>query len=246
MNRARTLTAGLTAMTLVACSADTTSPTTAVPAAPPSLGVSSTGNGAPSGAHYNLNIIGMAKGKTADMSSSQGHRIFVGLGKSGDAVVTNIQLTQGDFAVLDADGTDGTASFQLPNPVDDLNGDGIDDDGKLGYSVYVRALGKPTGSASMTSCFTDTTGTWCNAGDLVVPLNRTSGGKFVDVSKQLLQVCVDVDATDAVNLQLEPIFSDAEASYFWEYTNEGLRLAQMRFYPIPSSQIGGDCTRTAR
>jgi hypothetical protein len=130
--------------------------------------------------------------------------------------------------------------------VDDANGDGIDDDGKLGYSVYVRALGKPTGSASMTSCFTDGTGTWCNAGDLVVSLNRTSPGKFVDVSKQLLQVCVDVDATDAVNLQLQPIFSDDEASYFWEYTNEGLRLAQMRFYPIPSADIGGDCTRTAR
>jgi hypothetical protein len=245
MKLARPLTLGLTAVTLAACSTDTTSPSR-VPSASPSLAVSSTGNGAPSGAHFSLNLIGMAKGKTADMSNSQGHRIFVGLGKSGDAVITNIELTQGDFAVLDPDGTDGTAQFQLPNPVDDANGDGIDDDGKLGYSVYVRALGKPTGSASMTSCFTDGTGTWCNAGDLVVSLNRTSPGKFVDVSKQLLQVCVDVDATDAVNLQLEPIFSDDEASYFWEYTNEGLRLAQMRFYPIPSADIGGDCTRTAR
>jgi hypothetical protein len=246
MNVARTLTCGLTAITLAACSTETTSPTTAASSDSPSLGVSSTGNGAPSGAHYNLNLIGMSKGKTADMSNSQGHRIFVGLGKSGSAAVTNIELTEGAYAVIDADGTDGTAKFQLPNPVDDLNGDGVDDDGKLGYSVFVRALGKPTGRASMTSCFTDGTGTWCNAGELVVSLNRTTAGKFVDVSKQLLQVCVDVDETDAVNLQLEPIFSDDEASYFWEYTNEGLRLAQMRFYPIASAQIGGDCTRTSR
>ena len=41
------------------------------------------GNGAPKGSHYNLNIIGVKKGKTADMSGNNGHRIFVNLeGKS--------------------------------------------------------------------------------------------------------------------------------------------------------------------
>ena len=38
------------------------------------------GNEAPNGAHYNLNIIGMDKEKTADMTGSNGHVIFVGLG----------------------------------------------------------------------------------------------------------------------------------------------------------------------
>jgi hypothetical protein len=237
--------ATLAIATLAACSSDVTSPASHVEG--PSLAVSQTGNGAPSGAHYTLNIIGMAKGKTADMSNSQGHRIFVGLGRSGDAVVTNIKLTEGAFAVIDANGTDdGTATFQLPNPVDDANGDGVDDDGRLGYSVYVRALGAPTGRASLTSCYTDLAGTWCNAGELVVPINRVSAGKFIDVSKQLLQVCVDVDETDVVDLELEPIFSDENTDYFWEYTNEGLRLAQLRFYPLPSAEIGGDCTRDAR
>ena len=37
------------------------------------------GNGAPSGAHYNLNIIGVPKDKTADMTDGSGHRIFVKL-----------------------------------------------------------------------------------------------------------------------------------------------------------------------
>ncbi|MES3034642.1 MAG: hypothetical protein V4813_11660 [Gemmatimonadota bacterium] len=238
MLRFRTLTTGLAccaAATLTACADGATAPD----AAAPSLAVASTGNGAPSGAHYNLNVIGVSKGKSAEFDGGNGHRLFVGLGRTGASVVTNIKLAEGPFAVLDANGTDGEATFQLPNPVDDANGDGVDDDGKLGYSVYVRALGNPKGSASMTSCYTDTTGTWCNAGDLVVSLNRVSGNKFVDVSKQLLQVCVDADGD--LTYDLEPIFADAEKDYFWEYTNSGLRLAQMRFYPVASTDIGGTC-----
>src|SRR6266851_7412742 len=41
--------------------------------------VLATGNGAPSGSHYNLNIIGVPKDKTADMNNNDGHRIFVQL-----------------------------------------------------------------------------------------------------------------------------------------------------------------------
>jgi len=66
-----------------------------------------TGNGAPSGAHYNLNIIGVSKGKSSDMTGDNGHRIFVPL--SG---TTKIMLSEGDFAVLDGNGTDGSAAFR--------------------------------------------------------------------------------------------------------------------------------------
>jgi hypothetical protein len=69
------------------------------------------GNGAPSGAHYNLNIIGVPKGKTADMTGSNGHRIFVNL--QGNC---RINLSMGDFQVLDGNCTDGISGFQLPNP----------------------------------------------------------------------------------------------------------------------------------
>ena len=66
------------------------------------------GNGAPAGAHYNLNIIGVAKDKTAVMTDTSRHTIFVPLeGK------TSIRLTEGDFAVLDGNGTDGQAAFRL-------------------------------------------------------------------------------------------------------------------------------------
>ena len=229
----------LAALTLAGCDSSATSPSAASPSLQPSKASLLTGNGAPSGAHYNLNIIGVPKDKSADFSGGNGGRIFVDLVGS-----TKINLTEGSFGVLDANGTDGTAAFQLPNPD---NGSG-----QLAYSVWVRALGKPGGKASMASCFTElsTATTWCNSGDLVVNLNRVSGGtnqKFVDVSKQLLQVCANVSTDPLVTtLQLVPLFSTLGTDYFWQYDNSGLKLAQMRFYPISTTAIGGDCTRVAK
>lgn len=227
--------ATLAAATLSACDSPTAASVRPPDAALAS--VASTGNGAPSGAHYNLNIIGVPQDKSPDFSGGNGGRIFVDLVGS-----TKINLTMGDFQVLDANGTDGVAAFQLPNP--------DDGSGQLAYSVWVRALGAPGGSATMTSCFTElsTATTWCNSGSLVVSLNRLAGGsKFVDVSKQLLQVCANVSTDPLVtNLQLVPLFSSLGTDYFWQYDNTGLKLVQMRFYPISTTAIGGDCTRVAK
>src|SRR5437763_17213384 len=77
--------------------------------APVLAGAQSTGNGAVSGSHYNLNIIGVSKGKTADMTGDNGHRIFVNL--FGKTSIGLNQSTDGTFQVLDANGTDGKASF---------------------------------------------------------------------------------------------------------------------------------------
>jgi len=195
--------------------------------------VSETGNGAPSGAHYNLNIIGVAKGKTADMTGSNGHRIFVPL--EGKA---KILLSEGDFQVLDANGTDANgASFQLPNP--DPDGDGT-----TAYSVYVRALGKPGGSAKMQSCYTDgqTGDTWCavdiDGGVSQIDITRSKGkSTFTNVSKDLLyvDVCLAVDLDgNCVDSVVMPLFSDELDEYFWEYDNSGLKVAQLRFYEIPT------------
>ena len=227
--------ATLAVLTLSGCDSSTTAPSATAPQ--PGESSLATGNGAPNGAHFNLNIIGVPKDKSPSFSGDNGGRIFVDLVGS-----TKIDLTEGSYQVLDANGTDGRAQFQLPNPD---NGTG-----QLAYSVWVRAGGKPGGSASMASCFTElsTATTWCNAGELTVSLNRVSGGqKFVDVSKQLLQVCADVDADPLVTtLQLVPLFSDLGTDYFWQYDNSGLRLAQMRFYPIATTTAGGACTRNAK
>src|SRR4030066_1322979 len=126
--------------------------TIAVITAYSSFTYAATGNGSLSGAHYNLNIIGVPKNKTATMDDNQGHRIFVNLDS-----ISKIYLSQGPFAVLDANGTDGNgAKFQLPNP-------DPDNDGVTVYSVYARSLGKPGGKSTTTTCATDLDGTtWCS------------------------------------------------------------------------------------
>ncbi len=176
------------------------------------------GNGAPNGAHYNLNIIGVAKDKTADMKGNKGHRIFVKLwGKS------KIYLTEGDFQVLDANGTDNDgATFQLPAA--DADCDGWSD-----YSVFVRALGGPGGGAFMTTCLYDkvTGEEFCSSEK--VTLSRSKGKQsFTNVSKELLTVVYDVD--DDGDLDRTPLFGDDSYGYLWDYNNRGLRLAQLRFY----------------
>jgi len=113
-----------------------------------------TGNGAPSGPHYNLNIIGVSNPKTADMDGSNGHVIFVDL--SGHSKIELMEAPEGEsFKVLDANGTDGPAIFQLPDPGLDpylVGGDMEGVDTISDYSVFVRPLGKPGGWATITTC----------------------------------------------------------------------------------------------
>ena len=232
------------ALTLTGCTSDPISPIHSSAPLPSALNAT-TGNGAPSGAHYTLNIIGVPKDKSPNLTGGNGHRIFVDLGKNGEPAKTRINLIEGDFAVTDANGTDGSAEFQLPNP--DSNLDGI-----TSYSVFVRALGKPGGKATMQSCYEDVTGTWC-AVDFIggvepITVGRTKGGvaKFVNVSQDLLFVdfCVAWAAGDDGMLGTEDdvctdvdqisLFSNADLSYYWSYDNEGLKVAQLRFYEVPT------------
>ena len=193
--------------------------------APRDVGTASlkvTGNGAPSGSHYNLNIIGVDKGKTADMTGTQGKSLFVAL--TGN---TKINLTEGPFEVLDRNGTDGVAAFQLPAP--DPDGGGW-----TSYSVWARALGKPGGSSVTTTCITDiaTGDVYCSTESMV--LVRSGGqSKFRDVSKELLTVCADFDSNGTCDRRIS-LFSDDNFLYFWSYDNSGLKLAQLRFYEVPS------------
>lgn len=187
----------------------------------------SKGNDAPSGAHYNLNIIGVPKGKTADMTGNNGHRIFVDL--SGH---TKINLAPGDdFRVMDANGTDNDgASFMLP------------DDVSTTYTVWARALGNK-GNVTITTCadlYVDSEFYQEICSDEPVTLTRTKKEtpKFIDVSRNLLFVVVnnDVLAGDGETVLLAAkkydLFDEALQDYFWDYDNNGLKILQLRFYPI--------------
>jgi hypothetical protein len=204
------------------------------------------GNGAPIGSHYNLNFIGVPRNKTADMTGNNGHRIFFPL--SGTARVLLCESGAGGtagglacpsdpsvFLVLDANATDGTGAFALPDP----------DPGNTGttvYSVYVRALGTPGGRATNTTCgmgagLDGVLGTAddeeiCSAIQLV--LNRNRGkSTFQNVTKELLYVYADVNGDGTI--ERVPLFDDRLIGYFWQYDNRGLKLAQFRFYPCSTS-----------
>ncbi|MBI5509445.1 MAG: hypothetical protein HY903_11905 [Deltaproteobacteria bacterium] len=185
------------------------------------------GNGAPSGAHFNLNMIGVPKDKSADMTGSQGHRMFLPLWGSA-----KIMLKEGPFQVLDANGTDGTAQFQLPSP--DPENDGITE-----YSVFARALGTPGGSATMTTCLEDATTLeeYCSIYQ-TVQVRSTGGSKFTNVSRELLYVYADINADGTI--ERVPLFADAlgpdvQEIYYWQYDNSGLKLMQLRFYEVPTN-----------
>jgi hypothetical protein len=191
---------------------------------------SQTGNGAPSGAHYNLNLIGKKKTDQLPNDSDNGHRIFVNL--QGNS---KIYLQNGtDFAVIDADATDGSGMFQLPPPQNQYDGSG-NYLGPGAYTVWARAEGKPGGNGTISTCATDLlTGEYmCATGAI---LFRTHGKQtFQDVTKQLTtaMACTSVDPITGACLTWKTvdIFDPSMEGYLWSYDNNGLKVVQLRFYP---------------
>lgn len=184
-----------------------------------------TGNGAPSGPHYTLNIIGTSE-KNMDNPQSNGHVIFALYNKASGKVSTRIMLSQGEkFSVLDKNGTDGEAAFQLPNDLylsAEVDGTIISK-----YAVYVRALGKP-GSATITPGFIDESGVeWFSVGTVTVKKKAGQAPKFVNATRELFSVTYyDPILADYVTA---PLFADELCEYFWDLDGN-LRHLQMRFY----------------
>jgi hypothetical protein len=227
-----------------------------------------TGNGAPSGRHYSLNIIGVDKAKTAPLTGSERHTIFVALNSRG-GVSSKIYLVPGDdFRVCDGNAFDPAfdctgdqiqatgAVFMLPcntNLVPGTDPDGetstlipCDDtvlEPTLKYEVWARALGKPGGDAIITTCATETVdidndGTLdveCSTENVLLVRNPGKS-TFSNVTQELtsLVVCFDVDPTAAEDIDCFrfALFTGGLEDWFWNFDNNGLRLAQIRFYPI--------------
>jgi hypothetical protein len=182
------------------------------------------GHGGPHGPHYNLNIIGVKKDKNPNMNCGQGHRIFVKLW--GNTKIMLAEAPEGEsFEVLDCNGTDGRAEFQLPDPFPN-------DDLVTRYVVYARALGTPGGWSHTILCYEDPeTGEEICSGDTLTLKRGHGQQKFRNVSKQLLTLWIDTD-DDGIPDTRVGLFDEEAYQYFWEYDNHGLKLAQLRFYPI--------------
>ncbi len=203
-----------------------------------------------SGPHYTLNIVAVAKDKTALMTGSDRHTIFVGLDKTGKLVTTRIYLKPGDFQVCDGNGFDtaydcngdpilrdiGGATFQLPcntNPDIVYSTDlGCPEDvAKRSYVVWVRALGKPGFNANMYTCAYDVAGELYCATDNVLTLTRSKGQSlWQNATSELTTLEADVNNDGSV--ETVALFAKGLADFFWQYDNYGLRHAQIRFYPM--------------
>ena len=192
------------------------------------VAVAQTGNGAPSGSHYSLNIVGVPRAKNANPDWGSGHVIFVSLGSKDVSVSTKILLSQnadGSFDVLDKNGTDGEASFSLPAPG--------------GYTVWARALGKPGGQAKITTCAMDIVITdpaeICSTQNEVFVRDKGKSS-FRNVTDALTTIVLDpianADAVTACGGTTVSLFDPCLQGFFWDYDNNGLKLLQVRFYQI--------------
>jgi hypothetical protein len=204
------------------------------------------GNGAPSGPHYNLNLIGMEKGKYPDMTNSNRHTIFIALNNQAGSN-SKIYLTPGEFQVCDGNGYDAAwdcdgnqvgasgAVFQLPCniniPADITCGDGVYSGA---YEVWARALGKPGGQSTMTTCATDlATGEEVCSTENVLLVRNKGKSTFQNVTNQLTSLCRDdLTTTNTTCDTRVALFSGGLIDWMWQYYNQGLRLAQLRFYYI--------------
>ena len=197
-----------------------------------------------SGPHYNLNIIGKTKDKTATMTDSDRHTIFVALNNQS-GVPSPIYLMPGEFKVCDGNAFDaardctgnvikGTgAVFQLPcntaNPAATACAEGTG----VNYAIWGRALGKPGGTVNMTTCGTDplTGALVCDTANTVGFERKKGRSNFMDVTDNLTTVnaCFTVDGV--TTCQTLSLFDPMLQDYLWQYNNNGLRLLQLRFYP---------------
>jgi hypothetical protein len=201
-----------------------------------------------SGPHYNLNIIGV-EDKTADLTGSNRHTIFVALGNKNNPVISNIWLSPGaDFRVCDGNGLDAAydcdgaafkpqgATFQLPCNTsltyDPLLGCPAEV-AQRSYTIWARALGKPGGSASAMTCATDkaTNEVVCSTTNALT-LDRQKGkSNWQDATKQLTSLVTDIDGDG--DLETIALFADGFQDFFWQWSGRGLKLAQLRFYSYP-------------
>jgi hypothetical protein len=175
------------------------------------------------GKHYNLQILG--KDKDMDVGDTTNrHTMFVPL--SGHCKILMTQAEDDQFKVIDPDGTDGTAVFELAAGH---------------YNVYARALGTPGGKVKIVAnaLFED-----AEQGELLwlgtVELERKTGKPdVVNINKLFyitVTLCTSVDQygnCDAwVDYKNYWVFDIEELiEYYWDYNNEGLKLLQVRFYP---------------
>ena len=216
------------------------------------------GNPCPGSKEYQFNIIGVPKGKTADMKGNNGHRVFVWLKGKSTIHMTGDTIPGGDldcgnsFYFTDSNATDGDGAT-LVVPCDPLTETNLNP--SVCYDVWITPLATPGGTADVdVVCSFDATCIGCNiddgdcaSGNIDFDLERKSGKPVQkDITKFFrASGCIDLDANGCdpgdISFNNEWIFNIEQLlSYYWDYTNNYLRLAQVRFCDV-EGVVGSDC-----
>jgi hypothetical protein len=99
------------------------------------------------------------------------------------------------------------------------------------YEVYIRPLGKPGGKGNITTCAYDPVEEEdvCSTNNVILARDKGKS-TFGDVTKELTTITYDDEATGKT-ITVD-IFDAALEGYFWDYDNNGLKIVQLRFYPL--------------
>lgn len=187
------------------------------------------------GPHYNLNIIGVPKGKNPPMDDSNRHTLFVPLDRSGDAAAVKISYIAGDeFQVLDGNCTDADGCL-IEVPHEPL--------GDLCYEVWATGLGKPFNGQAVVEaqCIIEDLVGSCTDALLLdsFTVGREKGKpKPVPISDVFRATgCIDLDplvnpgctSGDLLFTNVWIFNIPQLLDYFWDYDANGLKLMQVRF-----------------
>ena len=183
------------------------------------------------GPHYNLNLVGKDKAMPGDYDNPDRHTMFVP--ETTDGFITpnelpgiTIWMQRGpEFAVIDGNATDGEGRFQL---------------GPGKYAVYICSKGKPGGDTYIAGWvqYTDPTGTlyyYLKVGEITVTRKWQDAHDLfwvTDAEDSLGLITQETWVFDYLSL-INGTDSYENAAYFWQFDNNGNKLIQVRFYPLP-------------
>jgi hypothetical protein len=189
---------------------------------------------------------------SGDLDSTQAGTWYKDIIRTNTISLTPTPTALGNtFKVIDGNAcSKGGAEFMLPaNPYDCGTGK-VNDPSCITedltfqeYQVFVRLVGKPNTGIGVTTCATQdvyneetlvTEPMIVRSTEDVVKVRGTGKGAmtFTDVSKELLTICLDTDASGTCDTRYA-LFDPALENYFWQWNTQGKAHAQLVFIPIP-------------
>lgn len=217
------------------------------------IGVAQAGIGSDipdNGKHYNLQIIGVPKGKTADMEGSNGHTIFVPLDADGNMEPCKIEMVRNpddpnQFRVFDRNACDEDGAL-IYVPWEDYS--------TLSYNVYAIALGKPMEEGVFCKVkgnlyFDATTTGELDMGEFelrrdrgkpspqdISDIFRATGWIDVESEEEGCGIAGVKDPCDITFTNVWVFNIPTMLEYYWDYDANGLRHMQVRFYETTSGE----------